>query len=276
MPQSRTLLHRDAALQVERVVMHAQAGAAAMQWSPRYSTPSARLVLPTRGATEFRFGDAGTAGATLLLDGITALSLPADAAYQMKACLPQDRASVVVSACGAAALPVHPGAWLLTPAVLYRLRRHWRALARGDAHAGSGRDTPGTTGQLLAGSLAQPAAHQAPPAVRRAQRFMAVRTLQADACAGARWTLADVADAACCSPFHLARQFRRHTGLSLHAWREHLRLAAALQRLEDGERDLAALAHELGYASQSHWGQALRRAVGVTPAQARAALGSTR
>ena len=88
----------------------------------------------------------------------------------------------------------------------------------------------------------------------------------------APWTLRDVADAACCSPFHLARSFRRHTGLSLHGYRQRLRLALALQRLEEGECDLAALAHELGYSSQSHLGSAFLRELGVTPAQARRAL----
>ena len=36
--------------------------------------------------------------------------------------------------------------------------------------------------------------------------------------------------------------------------------------------DLAALAHDLGYCSQSHLGAVFRREVGVTLAQARAAL----
>jgi len=98
---------------------------------------------------------------------------------------------------------------------------------------------------------------------------MATRTAAAD---GLRWSLHDVADAACCSYFHLAHLFQAHTGLGLHAYREQLRLAAALQRLDEGEGDLAALAHDLGYSSQSHLGTALRRAVGVTPAQARQAL----
>jgi AraC-like DNA-binding protein len=106
-------------------------------------------------------------------------------------------------------------------------------------------------------------------AVQRAQHFMAERTADGHA---ARWTLNDVADASCCSLFHLARCFRQHTGLSLHGYRQRLRLAVALQRLEEGERELAALAHELGYSSQSHLGSVFARETGVTPAQARRAL----
>jgi AraC-like DNA-binding protein len=60
--------------------------------------------------------------------------------------------------------------------------------------------------------------------------------------------------------------------MSLHGYRQRLRLAAALQRLEEGERDLAALAHDLGYSSQSHLGAVFRRELGVTPAQARLEL----
>ena len=87
-----------------------------------------------------------------------------------------------------------------------------------------------------------------------------------------RWTLHDVADAACCSPFHLARRFRQHTGLSVHAWRQRLRLAAALQRLEEGERSLSALAFALGFSSQSHLGAVFQRELGVTPARAKLML----
>ena len=32
------------------------------------------------------------------------------------------------------------------------------------------------------------------------------------------------------SPFHLARLFRRHTGLSLHGYRTRVRLLSALER----------------------------------------------
>ncbi|HEY8359259.1 MAG TPA: helix-turn-helix transcriptional regulator, partial [Ramlibacter sp.] len=83
-----------------------------------------------------------------------------------------------------------------------------------------------------------------------------------------------VSEAACTSPFHLARVFRQHTGLGLHQYRLHLRVAAALVRLEDGESDLSGLAHDLGFSSHSHFGAAFREQIGVTPAQARRALAS--
>jgi len=258
MPQDRTLLQQTTTLKVERVVLHAPSA----QWSPSYEVASPRLVLPASGATEFRM-----AGQSVLLDGLTALSLPTGLLYQMKPCADAARASIVVSAQPGAghALP-SPDAWALSPRAVWLLRRHWCAMALGK----SGESTQ---------ALLQTVLQQAPPitriqgrsapAVQRAQRFMVART----AAAGfAPWTLNDVADAACCSLFHLARSFRKHTGLSLHGYRQRLRLAAALQRLEEGERDIAALAHELGYSSQSHLGAAFVRGLGVTPAQARREL----
>ena len=67
------------------------------------------------------------------------------------------------------------------------------------------------------------------------------------------------------SPFHLARVFRRMTGLSLHQYLTRLRLRAALERLDDDESDLTALALSLGFASHSHFSDVFRREFNVTP-----------
>jgi AraC-like DNA-binding protein len=261
MPQDRTLLQQTASLRVERVRLLG----ASPEWSDAYRVASPRIVLPCSGNTAFRM-----AGQDLLLDGLTALSLPTGLPYQMKPLAGMARASIVVSAPPAAA-PTLPAvaAWSLTPRTLWLLRRHWHGLARGDERLEATQallrrllqeSAPATRGQGRAAGAG---------AVQRAQHFMAERTADSHA---ARWTLNDVADAACCSLFHLARSFRKHTGLSLHGYRQRLRLAAALQRLDEGERDLAALAHELGYSSQSHLGSVFAREVGVTPANARSAL----
>jgi len=76
------------------------------------------------------------------------------------------------------------------------------------------------------------------------------------------------------SPFHLARVFRRMTGLSLHQYLTRLRLRAALERLADGESDLTALALALGFASHSHFSNAFRREFRVTPSAFRLDLRS--
>jgi AraC-like DNA-binding protein len=257
------LLHETTSLRVERVLLLSSSP----QWSASYEVASPRIVLPSSGNTAFRM-----AGQDLLLDGLTALSLPPGLPYQMKHLAGATRASIVVSAqpAAASALPDAPpacAAWSLAPRALWLLRRHWRGLARG------------VEGLEATQPMLQRVLKHSPPATRgqgrsaravqRAQQFMVERISDPHA---PRWTLDDVADAACCSLFHLARSFRKHTGLSLHGYRQRLRLAAALQRLEEGERDLAALAHELGYSSQSHLGSAFAREIGVTPAEARRVL----
>ncbi len=81
--------------------------------------------------------------------------------------------------------------------------------------------------------------------------------------------LAELASALHVSPFHLARVFRRRTGFSLHAYRLQLRLRAALQLVLEGDRDLALLACELGFASHSHLTDSFRRSFGMPPSQLR-------
>lgn len=102
-------------------------------------------------------------------------------------------------------------------------------------------------------------------AVERAREHIAADPGRSD-------TLADIARAAHCSAFHLARCFRQQTGQTLHGFRTQLRMAAALDRLRQGERDLSALAADLGYASHSHFTGVFRRSVGRTPSQLRTNL----
>ena len=71
------------------------------------------------------------------------------------------------------------------------------------------------------------------------------------------------------SPFHLARLFRRETGMSIHRYRGRLRLAESLERLAEGARDLTSLALDLGYSSHAHFTDAFRRAFGTTPSDFR-------
>lgn len=75
-----------------------------------------------------------------------------------------------------------------------------------------------------------------------------------------------------CSPFHLARVFRAETGTTLHACRLALRVAAALERIEQGERDLARLALDLGFADHAHLTRTLRAETGLPPSRLRAWL----
>ncbi len=89
-------------------------------------------------------------------------------------------------------------------------------------------------------------------------------------------TLSEVARLVDSSVFHLARQFRRETGTTLHAYRNQLRLRTALERLTDAHADLLALALDLGYSSHSHFTESFRRSFGLTPSKVRGTLTSAR
>lgn len=85
--------------------------------------------------------------------------------------------------------------------------------------------------------------------------------------------LTSLARATSCSPFHLSRLFHRATGLTLRSFRLHLRLAAALDGLAEGEDDLTDLALRCGFADHAHMTNAVRRAFGATPSALREQLG---
>ena len=78
------------------------------------------------------------------------------------------------------------------------------------------------------------------------------------------------------SPHHLSRVFRSETGETISRHRMRLRARAALERLGAGERDLARLAADLGFADQSHLCRVLRDETGRTPAALRTALAGGR
>ncbi|MEU6083441.1 AraC family transcriptional regulator [Streptomyces sp. NPDC047108] len=80
------------------------------------------------------------------------------------------------------------------------------------------------------------------------------------------------AAAAGCSPYHLARAFRSVHGVTMHAYRERLRVAAALRALADGADNLADLGTSLGYASHGHFSDRLRRSAGAPPSRVRLLL----
>ncbi|GLQ92834.1 helix-turn-helix domain-containing protein [Dyella acidisoli] len=79
----------------------------------------------------------------------------------------------------------------------------------------------------------------------------------------------ELARLAGCSPFHLCRIFRSCTGQSLRQFRMQQRLGTALGRLGDGEKDLAALACDVGFNSHSHMTDAFRLALGMSPSEVR-------
>lgn len=76
--------------------------------------------------------------------------------------------------------------------------------------------------------------------------------------------LEDLARAVGMSRRTVTRLFRRETGMSFAAWRQHVRLLEALSRLAIG-RSVTAVALDVGYRSPSSFTAMFRRTFGVTP-----------
>jgi AraC family transcriptional regulator len=103
------------------------------------------------------------------------------------------------------------------------------------------------------------------------QRVEEVRALLASQPTEA-WNLESIARTVYCSPFYLARQFRVITGESISRYLLRLRLALALDRLAQGEANLARLAVELRFANHSHFSARFKSVFGTTPAALRSTL----
>lgn len=87
-----------------------------------------------------------------------------------------------------------------------------------------------------------------------------------DDAAGAPVTLDELARLADVDPSHLVRTFRRHLGCTPGAYERAVRLRAAAAAIAAGDRPLAHVALDHGFADQSHLGRHFRRTVGTTPA----------
>jgi AraC family transcriptional regulator len=154
---------------------------------------------------------------------------------------------------------------LLHPRQMVRRSLLWHRLARGE-----GRD-PLEIESLCAGLLrsclrigdAPPAGPRAIESVKEAVALAPER----------KWTLADLAEVARMSPYHLAHVFRREVGMPVYAYVVRLRLAQALSALVDSEADITSIALDAGFASHSHFTLHFRTLFGVTPAALRRGTG---
>jgi AraC-like DNA-binding protein len=112
------------------------------------------------------------------------------------------------------------------------------------------------------------------PSTVRARRALADATREALASDPGR-PLPELARSLSASSHHLSRAFRSATGHTIARHRMRLRTRSALERLFGGERDLARMAADLGFADQSHLCRVLRAETGHTPAALRESLAST-
>jgi AraC-like DNA-binding protein len=114
--------------------------------------------------------------------------------------------------------------------------------------------------------------HAPPP--RPADRLLVQRAREAIA-ADEAGDLLSLAAALGVSPYRLSRAFTRELGVSLTRYRNRVRVGRVLDRLERGERGLATLAADLGFADQAHLCRTVRAHVGHTPTELRRLLGVT-
>lgn len=98
-------------------------------------------------------------------------------------------------------------------------------------------------------------------AVRRIKEYIAHNHAR-------RVSLHDLADLSGLSPFHLLRAFRKETGLPPHEFLTAVRVERAKQLLRRRVL-IARVAHEVGFADQSHFTRVFKRIVGVTPGKYR-------
>lgn len=229
--------------------------AAAPAWSGDYRVDGPRLLVPTRAWFECTLGSA-----RFVCDPASALWLSPGQTYRMRQ--PRaDQASVVL----AVNEDLAPSRRASLPADAHLRLAFWvRALGRAlHEPLGLEEQLAAWVRAVVGLPLADARTHRA---VERAREYLAASFDRND-------TLTQIARAVHCSPFHLARTFRGRTGTTLHAYRTRLRMTQALHRLRDGERDLAALAGDLGYASHSHFSGAFTRCFGVSPSRVRRDLG---
>lgn len=94
------------------------------------------------------------------------------------------------------------------------------------------------------------------PAVHRAQDALAREPQR-------KWTLTELAQQACVSPRHLSRLFVQHTGISVVAYQQQLRLARA-QQLQASQPNLSQerLAQACGFASARDFRRVRQRLAG--------------
>ena len=112
--------------------------------------------------------------------------------------------------------------------------------------------------------LAEVATGQARSA-RQAPSWLALAREQLDEALGSEIRIGDVAREAGVHPVHLARVFRQFTGLTPGDYLRRRRLDYACTLLRETRRPMAEIALCCGFADQSHFATAFRRAYRVTP-----------
>ncbi|MFE0176029.1 helix-turn-helix domain-containing protein [Streptomyces sp. NPDC059002] len=269
--ERRTLLRTDDVLLAD-----VRCGGAPRGWTPMRQAAVFGLVMVRRGLVRGR------------VQGVEQLLDPASVYVERLGCEQQFShpcgddvyTEIILSEPQVAALlggdPTVPQGLVFTTPELTLAHRLLLARARTGAQPGGdafelAERTTAVAARIL-GQLAPTRVASGHPRSARARRLLvddARASLGTDVTQG----LDSLARAVGCSPHHLSRVFRTETGTTLTRYRNRLRVAHALERLTEGERDLALLANDLGFSDQPHLTHALRLGTGHTPGRLRALLG---
>ncbi|MDM0013919.1 AraC family transcriptional regulator [Variovorax sp. J22P168] len=247
----RDVVFRSPLLQWQRLAL----GSADDSWSPAYQVEAPRLLLPFSRCFECRIGDHAFS-----CDPASALWLRPGEPYRLRQPWAGQRSMLLI-----VDAELGPSRRAPLPLSAHLQLANWsQGLAQQRVEPLALEEGLLALAQEL---LAPEAARAVRPhrAVERAREYIAAEPQRDD-------TLGEIAHAANCSAFHLARRFRQQTGQSLHGFRTGLRMTMALERLRQGERHLATLAADLGYASHSHFGAVFRRHFGIGPDRMRTNL----
>lgn len=88
--------------------------------------------------------------------------------------------------------------------------------------------------------------------------------------------LSELADAACMSPSHFSRRFKRAVGVSPKEYVTKSRMEKARSLLVAGTLSIAAIAFVCGYATQAHFTTRFKAVYGKTPARYAQAVTKTK
>jgi AraC family transcriptional regulator len=246
-PYHRDKIFDSATVQWQAVTLDAADNA----WSDEYRVESARLLLPLTLGFECKL-----ASVQQFCDPQLALWLHPQQPYRMRRPWAGQRSMMITL--GDADMRT---GWARVPLALHLRLSQWQTRWRAQQLEALQLEESLI---LLAHELLPPATAPRTPhrAVTRVREYLATYAQRND-------SLAQIADAANCSAFHLARLFMRETGQTIHRYRTQLRMLKALACLQQGQGDIAALALELGYANHSHFSAVFGSWFGIAPSQMR-------
>jgi AraC family transcriptional regulator len=140
--------------------------------------------------------------------------------------------------------------------VIHLLRQH---SAFGQSAASSSADAPNVVTASLTLSLKTDTRQFSPSRLKRVLEYIHDNLEQ-------NLSLVDLATLANLSPSRFTRVFRQETGLSPHQYLIQARIERAKHLLRSGsEVSIGRVAHQVGFADQSHFTRHFKRIVGVTP-----------